>query len=98
MMFGPRKSKGARLRGNRYRGKLTEDAVRQEYGLRGYHMERTGRGHDFKATRRDFLTGRVIETKYIEVKSNGGRLSKLQKRTRKKTPNYVVERRRMPFF
>ena len=39
----------------------------------------------------DLWTGRVTRTEHVEVKSGKARLSKLQKKTRKKN-NYVVKR------
>jgi len=82
---------------NRRRGKIGEDMVRTRYIMRGYEVERTGRGHDFKVRKRDPFTGRVIETKYVEVKTGNAKLSKLQEETKNKKRNYKVERVK-PFF
>jgi len=71
--------------------------VRMKYALNGYRVERTGRGHDFVSTRDDILIGRR-ERLFIEAKSGpNSRLSKLQKKTKRKTRNYRVERVD-PFF
>jgi hypothetical protein len=79
-------------RENRRKGKASEEIVAQSYGLRGYKVERTGRGSDFHVTKRDIL-GNVVESKDIEVKSGHSQLSKLQKETkRKKRGRYGVER------
>jgi hypothetical protein len=68
----------------RRKGKAGEEIYKLKAQLfRGAKVERTGRGHDFKETTRDLWTGRVI-TKYKEVKTGNARLSKLQKRTKKK--------------
>ncbi len=85
--------KRAIIRENQRRGRMAEDIVKMNYILRGYEVERTGKGHDFRVRRRDLLTGRVIETKVIEVKAGkNARLSKLQQRTKKRKSNYKVER------
>ncbi len=43
-------------------------------------MIRTGRGHDFKVRTRDWVTGKVKKTEYVEVKSSPfASLSELQK-------------------
>ena len=80
---------------NRREGKRAEEATVLDYSLRGYAMERTGRGHDYKATRHDILSGKVTDTKYVEVKSSRtAPLSELQQKTKKKLGSkYVVERR-----
>ena len=86
-----KEKKVAVIKENQMRGKAAEDDVVMSYTLRGYDMERTGRGSDFKARRRDLFTGRVRETKYVEVKSGNAKLSKLQQRNKRKG-NYKVER------
>lgn len=54
-------------------------------------MKRTGRGHDFKATRSNWLTGKK-ETRYVEVKTGGAKLSPLQKRKKRSLgKKYVVK-------
>ncbi len=50
------------------KGKVGEEIVRMNYALRGYEVERTGRGSDFHVVKRDVL-GRVIDSKDIEVKT-----------------------------
>ena len=98
--FGPRSEKERkrqRIRRNRRQGKAAEDQVRMEYNMRGYEMERTGHGSDFRAKKRDFLTGEVVDEKLVEVKSGNAELSELQKKTKNGRKDYVVERRD-PFF
>ncbi|HEC92418.1 MAG TPA: hypothetical protein ENI51_05425 [Candidatus Atribacteria bacterium] len=85
------------IRDNQRKGKVAEDIVRMKYWMRGYEVERTGRGHDFRVRRRDPFTGRVIESKLIEVKSGRANLSKLQQKMKRKKSNYKVERVD-PFF
>jgi hypothetical protein len=94
-IFGRKKSKKQRkkevLAENRAKGRAGEDIVRTEYALQGYEVERTGKGSDFRVRRRDIFTGRVIESKVVEVKTGKGQLSKLQKKTKRKK-KYKVER------
>lgn len=76
---------------NRRKGKAAEDLVKLKYTIRGYEVNRTGRGSDYRVTKRDLLTGRVTDNKLVEVKSGKAKLSKLQKKTKKKKSNYKVE-------
>jgi len=80
------------LEENKIKGKLAEDIVKTRYFLSGYEVERTGRGHDFRVRKRDIFTGRVIESKLIEVKSGSAELSELQHKMKKRKSNYKVER------
>lgn len=80
-------------RENQSQGKEGEEHIRRKYEFNGYKVKRTGRGHDFKAERKDWLTGKK-ETKVIEVKTtkNSPRLSELQKKKKRQYGrNYVVE-------
>lgn len=87
-----KKTKKQIIRDNQYQGKSGEDKVRRDLEFSGYEVERTGRGHDLRAKRKDWLTGKN-ETKYIEVKTGNSPLSKLQKkRKRQMGSKYVVER------
>jgi len=83
---------------NRRKGKAGEDTVKMNYQLQGYEVERTGRGHDFRVRKRDMLTGKVTRSKLVEVKTGNARLSKLQKKTKKKRSNYKVERVNSYFY
>ena len=85
------------IRDNQRKGRVAEDIVRMRYLIRGYEVERTGRGHDFRVRKRNPFTGRVIESKLIEVKSGRANLSKLQQKIKRKKSNYKVERVD-PFF
>ena len=87
-----KKLAGERLDNIRRKGRAGEDEVALRYTLNGYEVERTGRGSDFRVKRRDLLTGRVVESKLVEVKTGKAKLSKLQRKTKKKTRNYRVER------
>ena len=60
--------------------------------LRGYEVERKTRGQDYVRRKCDLWTGRVTRTEHVEVKRGKARLSKLQKKTRKKKSNHVVKR------
>jgi len=86
------------LEENKRRGKSTEDQVEMSYRMSGYEVERTGRGHDFKVTKRDIFTRRVISSHHVEVKSGNAQLSPLQKKTKKKKRNYRVVREDPYFF
>lgn len=79
------------IQDNVVRGRLGEDIVRAAYEMGGYKTTRTGRGHDFRATKTDPLTGKS-KSKYVEVKSGNARLSTLQKKTKRRYGGkYVVE-------
>ena len=89
-MFG--RSKKNVIRDNAAKGEAGERRVKSRYEMSGYKMKRMGRGHDFKATRNNWLTGKK-ETKYVEVKTGGAKLSPLQKRKKRSFgKKYVVER------
>ena len=85
--------KRATIVSNKRQGAAAEDQAMFEDTLGGYEVERTGRGHDYVRRKRDLLTGRVVKTQYVEVKSGKAKLSPLQKKTKKKKSNYVVKRR-----
>lgn len=83
---------------NQRKGKAAEEIVRQHYQLRGYEVTRTGRGHDFKAVKRD-LQGRIIDVVYIEVKYGDSQLSDVQWESSKEhRGHYKVERVVLPAF
>ena len=69
-----------------------------ELQMEGYEVERTHEGADFRAKRRDLLTGEVVEEKKVEVKSGNAQLSESQKKERKRSDNYEVRRRNPLFF
>lgn len=66
--------------------------------MEGYEVERTGHGSDFRAKKRNFFTGDIVEDKLVEVKSGNAELSDLQKQTKKQKTNYEVRRRDPLFF
>jgi len=77
---------------NQEQGKAGERRIREEYEFSGYKVKRTGKGHDLKAEKKDWFTGKK-DTKYIEVKTGNSKLSKLQKKKRGQLGRkYVVER------
>ena len=89
---GFKKSRRDVIRDNQRQGKEGEEYVRRKYEMNGYKLDKTGRGHDWKATRRDWLTGKK-ETIYIENKTGNSKLSELQKRKKHSLgKRYVVER------
>jgi len=88
-----RQKKRQVLSENIVRGKMGEEMIRQKYLMKGYDVERTPKGKDFTARKRNFLTGRVTSTKHVEVKTGKARLSKLQQQTKnQKKSNYKIER------
>ena len=86
------------MRRNRRKGKAAEDLVEMELQMEGYEVERTHEGADFKARRRDLLTGDIVEEKKVEVKSGNASLTEAQKKEKKKSDNYEVRRRNPLFF
>ena len=83
-------------RENQRKGKAAEEIIRQRYGLLGYEVRRTGRGHDFLVTKRDIM-GKVINKKYIEVKYGDSPLSEVQfESMREHRGHYKVERLILP--
>ena len=77
---------------NRIKGKNAEENYRMRAELAGYEVERTGRGHDFRVRKRDFITRKVTYSGLREIKSGNAKLSKLQKTTKKNKHNYKVIR------
>lgn len=95
-LFGSRSKKQKKrdvIENNRRKGAAAEDWAMFDDRLAGHEVERTGRGSDYIRRKRDLLTGRVVKTEYVEVKSGKAKLSPLQSKTKKKKSNYVVKRR-----
>ena len=87
-----KKSRKQINRENQEQGKAGEEQIKNKWKSYGYDVERTGKGHDWKATKKDFWTGKK-ETKYIEVKTGNSELSDLQKKKKRQMgKKYVVER------
>jgi len=84
---------------NRINGRMGEESVKLKLKLAGYNVKRSPRGRDFIATKENFITGKC-ETIHVEVKTgNNSRLSKLQKKEKKRLGNnYVVARERKSFY
>lgn len=81
------------IKENAAKGKNAERVVKAEYEMKGYKVKQTGRGHDFEATRKNWLTGKK-ETEYVEVKTGNAELSPLQKKKKQSLGSkYKVERR-----
>ena len=77
---------------NAARGAEAERLVKARRELAGGTVEHTGRGSDYKVTRRNWFTGKK-ETTLVEVKTGNAKLSPLQKkRKRSWGKQYVVER------
>jgi len=86
------------LEDNRTRGRSAERQAAVSSYMNGYEVERTGHGSDFRITKREPFTGKVIERKLVEVKSGKAKLSDLQRKTKKKKSNYKVDRVDHPVF
>ena len=69
-------------RSNQEQGRNGETQVKSRYELNGWKMSRTGKGHDYRATRKNMWTGKT-ETKYVEVKTGNSQLSRLQRKKKK---------------
>ncbi len=90
---GKKVEKAVILANNRAKGALGEASVALKYVLAGYDVERTGRGHDFRVTKRDLFTGKKVDEVFIEVKTGGSRLSRKQKEEKQRYgKKYRVER------
>ena len=57
----------------------------------GIDIKRTGLGSDY-STQRNYLTGKTFPKKLHEVKTGNAKLSRLQRKTRRRNRNYKVER------
>ena len=86
------------LNENRRKGKAAEESYKLRAQMSGYEVERTSRGHDFKVRKRDRVTGNVTYTGYREIKSGNAKLSKFQRKTKKKKSNYKVIRENNPVW
>lgn len=90
--FDAFKSRKQVNRENQEQGKTGERRIKEEYEFSGYKVKRTGKGHDLKAEKKDWFTGKK-DTKYIEVKTGNSKLSRLQKKKQSYLgKKYVVER------
>ena len=79
-------------RSNQEQGKAGEEQVKAKYELNGYKVTRTGKGHDYRATKKNWWTGKR-ETKYVEVKTGNAKLSPLQRKKKKQYGSKYVEER-----
>lgn len=84
--FGINKTvKAIRLQTNVVKGNMKEQTTGVAWEMRGYDVKKIHKGADFVAQKRDLLTGnKVGKPVYIESKSGNSRLSKAQKRMKKK--------------
>ena len=90
-----KKSRRQINRENQSQGKEGKRIVKRDLEMQGYKVQRTGRGHDFKATKENILTGKK-ESKYIQVKTGNSPLSKLQKQKKRQFGTRFVEERLEP--
>ena len=77
---------------NRTRGQMAESSYVTGRRLQGYDVKRKAHGSDYVERKVDFLTGRKGKETLVEVKTGRAKLSKLQKKTKKKTKRYRIER------
>lgn len=89
--------KRRQLEENIRKGRSGERQAELELNLQGWNLRKTGRGSDYEGTRYNWVTGRT-EKKHFEIKTGGARLSKLQKKTKKKKKGRYKEYRTEPFF
>ena len=90
-----KKSRRQINRENQSQGKEGKRIVKRDLEMQGYKVQRTGRGHDFKATKENILTGKK-ESKYIQVKTGNSPLSKLQKQKKRQFGTRFVEEKLEP--
>jgi hypothetical protein len=68
------------LRKNIAKGKAGELEARVMYNLSGYNMEKLPPpGPDFRAAKRNIITGDIISEKTVEVKTGQSKIRKSQK-------------------
>ncbi|MDE1844430.1 MAG: hypothetical protein KGI10_03780 [Thaumarchaeota archaeon] len=91
-----KKSRREVNRENQSQGRQGEEQARREYEFSGHEVERTGKGHDLKVTKRDWLTGKKGKPKYVEVKTGNSKLSELQKKKKRQYGSRYIEKRYEP--
>ena len=77
---------------NQEQGRSGEAQVKARYEMNGWAVTRTGKGHDYRVTRKNWTTGKT-ETKYVEVKTGNSQLSPLQRKKKKQFGSKYVEER-----
>ncbi len=84
-MFKKRRmTKRRRIRENAETGQEAEDQFRNQEEMKGHDVKRTGKGHDFYVSKRNWLTGKKTGY-YAEVKSSEtASVSPLQKKMKKR--------------
>ena len=78
---------------NQQKGAAAERQVAMEYEMSGYEVERVQEGADFRAVRRDPLTGEKTDEKLVEVKSGNASMTERQRQEHRQNDDHVVERR-----
>jgi len=88
-MSAKKDAKRLKLELNKMRGKLAEDVYETFRPAQGYEIKRKPRGSDYEERRVNPLTGRRGPRTLVEIKSTRtAPMSKLQKKTKKKTKRY----------
>ena len=77
---------------NQEQGRSGEAQAKAKWEMNGWKMTRTGKGHDYRATRKNWRTGKT-ETKYVEVKTGNSQLSPLQQKKKQQLGSKYVEER-----
>ncbi|MCX8197394.1 MAG: hypothetical protein N3G80_03720 [Candidatus Micrarchaeota archaeon] len=84
--------KGARLELNKMKGSAAEEISMLRSEARGNEVQRTGRGSNYRERKIDILTGKKGSWIDVKVKSGQAKLSKLQKKTKRKKSRYRIDR------
>jgi hypothetical protein len=83
---------------NKAKGLAGEEIVKSKLQMQGWEVERSPIGKDFIARKRNFLTGKITQTKHIEVKTGKAKLSKLQDKTKKGKGKYQIIKENPLFY